>query len=525
MNFGLETKSFSTKWFFRGTKWFLRVVAALFVGMLLVKSLISVDQAGGDTWAYHLPFAARIWGMITEKNYLLEYNTELNYEGFPKLANFLQGFFWSIAGLQNPQAANLVSFLSLIVFLFFLWFYFKIPLYLSAITLLAVPLLHIATTACYVDLFGNVGVTILILMTFLFYFKKDFLTWKNVIVFTSAGAGAANTKYLLVPPVLLIFGLVLLRVIYLYLPLFKQSISLTTKQLLIFFNTTLVSGCLIFATEVYNIFLHGNPLYPLKVQIAGIVLNHRVVPSSDYMSAKIQSMMPIQRWIYSLLEIGAFDEKRPLKWTIAMDFVPLDSDTFGMGGYFALYVVFNVVLFICLCCRRSPETRTALGLFILMSVTTIILPFSYQLRYYMYWIMVLISLNLFLLQTNLSSVSSQTINRWVNPQNFGLIATVFLIAFVTSTRWEYTYPRANSLSDRINGVVRPILFKEIKDGEQFCLVGMSPHTFLYNSQFYPKRNYSIKAEFMISPEFVKEKCGSRRIIAPDEIKSQLRLKS
>ena len=508
------------------TKSFLVFIAVLFVSMLLIKSLISIDQAGGDTWTYHLPFAARIWGIITKKHYLFEHDIELNYVGFPKLANFFQGFFWSIAGIQNPQAANLVSFLSLTIFLFFLKSYLKIPLYLSAIALLAVPLIHIATTAAYVDLFGNVGVAILILMTYLLYLKKDFLTWKNVIVYTLAGAAAANTKYLLVPPVFLIYGLTLIRIIYDYIPGLKRSLHLTTKKIIIFLTVTLFSSCIIFATEIYNTIVYGNPLYPLKIQIAGIVLNHTVVPSANYMSPKIQAMMPLQRWIYSLLEIDAFSDQRPLKWTIAMDFVPLDSDNFGMGGYFALYVVFNVSLFLWLCCRRSPETKIALPLFVLMSIVTIMLPFSYQLRYYMYWIMVLISLNLFLVLTINSSERAIPVNyRFVNAQNVGLVATVFLIAFVAATRWEYTYPRHRSLAERIDGEVRPIILREIKEGEEVCLVGMSPHTFLYNSQFYAVRNYSVKAEFMVSPEFVKEKCGSRHIIAPYEVKPKLKLKS
>lgn len=49
------------------------------------------------------------------------------------------------------------------------------------------------------------------------------------------------------------------------------------------------------------------------------------------MADAIASMSPIQRWIFSLLEIGAFDERRPWPWTIAMDYVPLEADSFGMG--------------------------------------------------------------------------------------------------------------------------------------------------------------------------------------------------
>ena len=489
----------------------LKIISFVFMSFLLIRSLIRVD-GNGDTWMYQLPFAARIWHLVGPEHYLMDYERELMYNNFPKLANFLQGLFWSMAGINNPQAANLVSFLSLVLYLVFLKIYLKIPLYLSAIAILAVPLIHIAATACYVDLIGNVGVAIVILMTYLLYCRENFLNWRNIGVFTLGGFLAANTKFLLVPMVAIFFILALAKIIVTAL----DQKNINPLKIFQFLLISLISGIIIFATEFINVIQYQNPFYPLKISLGSWILNHAITPSADYLSPKLQAMSSLQRWIYSLLEIGAFDPQRPLPWTIAMDFVPLNSDSFGMGGYFAIYVIFNVVLFLFLCRRRTKETNFALGLFFLISTLTFLQPFSYQLRYYMYWIMVLIALNLFLIIQEQDAPKSI---KWINPNTFGLVATSVLILFVTMTRWDYTYPRTNFLASYMSSVLDPQIMQQLEDQQKYCLVDLSPHTFLYNSQFHPPRSYSIRAEFKISPEYIQEQCASRVILPPAKIQS------
>jgi hypothetical protein len=233
------------------------------------------------------------------------------------------------------------------------------------------------------------------------------------------------------------------------------------------------------------------------------------------MSATLQAMNPIQRWLVSLLEIGAFDDRRPLPWTIAMDFVPLDSDTFGLGGYFAIYIIFNVILFAVLCRRFTKESNIALGFIILLSLITAMLPFSYQLRYYMYWIMVLIGINLFLL------TQETQWHRWLNGRTVGLVATAIIIIFGIRTEWAYTYPETYSMEQHLKDWTKPVYLSELKPDHDYCLVALSPQTFLYSSPFHQKGDYSLKAEFMISPEYVKEQCADRIIIAHESVKDQL----
>lgn len=496
----------------------LQVFSTIIIVFLFLKSIVAVDWTSGDTWMYQLPFAARFWGMITPEHYIFEAEREPFYNTSTMLPNILQGFFWYIFGVQRPQGANLVSFLSLIGYFVFIKSYLKIPFYLSILTILAVPLIHIAATSCYVDLFGNIGLSITIIMTYLLYTKDNFLNQKNILIFILGGFIAANSKYLLVPPLTVIMFFAFIRIIWLIIienkGINKQQII---KNISLFIGIGSISSLLIFATEFKNIIVYQNPFYPIQVKIFGYELNHEIVPSSTYMSEKLQAMFPLQRWVYSLLEIGAFDERRPWKWTIAMDYVPLDSDSFGIGGYFAVYVIFNLVLFGFLCTNWNREIKVALCLVTTMSIITPFLPFSYQLRYYMYWIIVLITLNLYLFLNQLQRLSK--LPKFFNyslakTQNLGYIGLIIMIIFCISTKWDYTYPDAVSLNKFMTDHerVKTAIMTNIKDGEKICLVGFSPLTFLYNSQFHPNSNYSIKSEFLVEPDYIKEKCGDRRII-------------
>ncbi|BAQ64520.1 hypothetical protein [Geminocystis sp. NIES-3709] len=486
----------------------LKIFAGIIISFLFLKSLVAVDWINGDTWMYQLPFAARFWGLVSPEHYIFEAEREPLYNTSTMLPNILQGFFWYLFGIKRPQGANLVSFLSLIGYFIFLKNYLKIPYYLSIITILAVPLIHIASTSCYVDLITNVGFSITIILSYLLFLKEDFINYKNIFIFILGGFITANSKYLLVPPLALLIFIIFLRILWLIYFRFNAVNKIKNIVTLIF--ATIGTNIIIFLTSFKNLLLYQNPFYPLKITIFGHELNHTVVPSDDYMSAKIQAMSSIQRWVFSLLEIGAFDDRRPWKWTIAMDYVPLDADTFGLGGYFAIYVVFNVVLFGFLCRKNTPETKIALGFVIVMSILTPFLPFSYQLRYYMYWIIVLITLNLYLLLQQYEI----TKNSWIKPQYYGYVGTIIMMIFMVSTRWDYTYPNAMSLDKFMNNDnrVNPNVIAILEEKKEACLVGFTPLTFLYNSQFHDGKNYSVKAEFNLSKEEVEKKCGDRTII-------------
>jgi hypothetical protein len=489
-------------------KTLLTVTASLILFSIFLISFFDANY-GGDAFMYHIPFAARIWHIIPPEQYTFEYNTERRFLGFPLLANFLQGFFWFI--FQKPEATNLLCYVSLIVFISYLIFYLRIPLYLGTIALLAVPMVHMHAARSYIDLPGNISVSVLILTTYLLYIKKIDFNIQNLLIIILSATAAANTKFQLIPVTFITLCFTLTNILTQFwknTPQGQSKIIGLMKPLLISF----VASLIIFATPITNIVLYQNPFYPVKVEIAGIVLNHNeAVP--DFMHENLKKLSPAFRWAKSVLEINAFDSRRPWQWTLAMDFISWNEERFGMGGYFGGYVVFNILLFIFLCWRHNnTDSKVAMTLMVIMTFFTSIMPQSYELRYYMYWMIVFVSLNCYFV-CRLVEGSSPNIS-WIKPENLALIAAGFMIIFITKTRYFFTIPEFSSFHDQVQrtDIIDQNLLKNFKHQEQICLVAKVPHSFLYTSYFHSYSDYSIKAEFDMSPEYIEEKCQGRRIV-------------
>ena len=306
-------------------KTFLKLIALIVTISIFLKSIIDIDPSY-DTWTYHLPFAARIWAIVPGEIYRFEPVFDEFFNGFPLLAEFCQGFFWFI--FQRVQAANLVSFLNIILFICFLKVYCKVPLYLSAIALFAIPLVLTHATTSYVDLPGNIDIAILVMMTYLLYKQNDFPTKRDLLVIFFAAASASNIKLQLVPLVFLILCFIGFRIFWLH---FRHT-QAPKSSLLKAIPIALVASVLIFATPIKNIVLYGNPFYPVRIEVAGKVLNHKV-PKYNAAPDGLEEIPRSQRWLYSILEIKSPD------WSVDQ-WNGNNPDLFNrMGGFFW-----------CLCC-------------------------------------------------------------------------------------------------------------------------------------------------------------------------------
>ena len=465
---------------------FLKLIALIVVSFMFLKAIIDVDRSY-DTWVYHLPFAGRMWGITPVEMYGFENHEEARFAGFPILAEWFQGLFWFVFG--HVQAANLVSFLSLIIYFCFLKIYFQVPLYLSAIALLAIPLVQTHATTCYVDLPGNLCIAVLILTTYLLYTQNTF-TQRNLWAIFISAACAANIKPQLVPLVFVILCFTVCRIISLY---FYQNKSERLK-LQVFLPVIFLASLIIFATPLKNTVVYGNPFYPVRIEIAGQVLNHTMGlynASPDY----LQEASKPQRWLYSILEINSPN------WSV--DQYSPDPSKTRMGGFFGAYVVFNVLLFGYLMIRtRHRETITAAVTVAVMSIVAANFPQSHELRYFMYWMLVLVSFNLYLV-THLKRIGKSIIE----PKYIGIVA-VFALAFViTKTEYFYVKPSLLTLERYVQQSTNPKVLEQINPGEQVCLVGKQPNTFLYAAKFHPQLLfYSIKAAGDAG------NCGDRRVI-------------
>jgi hypothetical protein len=466
---------------YAGGTFFLKLIALIAIIGVFLKGIIDVDSnpnnvlSSWDSWNYHLPFAARIWGIVPPEMYLFESHEEYRFDGFPLLVEFLQGFFWFIT--QRLQAANLVGFVFLVLYGGFLRSYFQVPLYLSAIAFLAVPLIQIHVTSCYVDLPGNICMSILILLTYLLYVNKNANNWRNLLFIVLAAAGAVNTKLSFVPLVLLVLIFVLARVVWLR----WQTGEINHKWLLSSIPLIFLATLLIFATPIKNVVFYGNPFYPVKIEIAGIVLNHKL---GFYQAAPgyLENVPKAVRWLFSILEINSAN------WSV--DQWSNNPDQLRMGGFFGTYVVFNLFLFAYLLIQQwkqqQVKTRIALIVFSIMSIVTAFNPQSHELRYYMYWIISLISLNLILVITLEQLPENYSL---ITPKTMGLICLIFLTIVVVKTNYFYIKPSMYSLREYIHKTVDFGVLAGISPGDKVCVGKKQPHTFLYASKFHPYLDY------------------------------------
>ncbi|MEM8831602.1 MAG: hypothetical protein AAGE96_19910 [Cyanobacteria bacterium P01_G01_bin.19] len=368
---------------------FLSLIALALLISIFLKAIIDMDTNYDVGW-YHLPFAARIWGIIPVDSFASESKIEFRYDGFPLLAHFFQGLLWKLTG--RIQAANLVGYLSLIIYFVFLRFYFKIPLYLSAIALLTIPAVITHAPTSFVDLPGNIGVSVLVMMGYLFLRQTSSPQKKDLFVAFLGAASAANIKPQLQPLVFVLTLAIGVRLIWLY---FKNTIK-TNRKLWQTIPITILALSLIFVTPIKNVAFYGNPFYPIKIEIVGIVLNHKLVPQTYS-----QGNRP-QKWLRSIFEINT------PQWSADQFNRSGNPKLLGRGGgFFGAYVAFNLLLLAGLSIneqlskekrfsKKTNDARVALATILSISFIPANFPQSHELRYFMFWMITLVSLNLFL---------------------------------------------------------------------------------------------------------------------------------
>ena len=495
-----------------GIETILYAIAFSVAASVFFKVILDVDNNYDPGW-YHLPFAGRLGGILPREMFIGDEKWfEPRFDGFPLLAHFLQGMFWRITG--RIQSANLVSFLGIVGYWFFLKSYFQIPLYLAIIALFSIPLVLNHASTSFVDLFGNVGTSILVMMSYRFYKNRQLPKFNELFMAFLGGAIAANTKTQLQPLVFVILIVVGIRLCWLY---WRQSAVGLIKVVPVSILATLI----IFATPVKNTILYSNPLYPIKIEVAGIVLNHKLSPEA-YEEGNRQ-----QNWVMSVLEINA-----PFIWT--PDQWSSDPNRSRRGGFFGAYVVFNLLLLLGFGVReliqnrslppaeRSREAKYAVFTAIAMSLVPLNFPQSHELRYFMYWMITLVSLNLYLI-----CLSKQPFGKWLQAKYMALVYLVFLAIVLSKIGRFAAIPSNQTLDKYVEFGVKSEFLSQIRSDDRVCLLSRHigediqyaptaalKYAYLYSSHFHPELNYDYSIQAALNPQV----CGDRTII-PSNLES------
>ena len=304
----------------------LKCIAFGLIISIFVSAVHDVSRAW-DVWFYHMPFAARLAGIVPPSLFAFDPGNESRFQGFPLLAELLQGFLWRLTG--RPQAANLVAFSSVPVFGLFLRYRFGVPLYLSILGLLAVPLVQLHMTSCYADLPGNTAAAALILLALESYTRSEPPTARTLTLAVLAAAVAANTKALLHPVVFIALTLLALRAAVLHR---KVGVFATHHaHRLAALGAIAIVFSVIFATPLKNLVMHANPYYPLDFTVLG---HHFPGLEQPYQSSPVwlaSAPRPV-RFVASVLEIYAVPLADRHRWTIDQWTVPT-APGYRMGGF------------------------------------------------------------------------------------------------------------------------------------------------------------------------------------------------
>ena len=472
------------------------VVVAALVGTLMTWRTLSGIDPFFDTFAYHLPFAARLAGLCPETCYRMHPVLEARFEGFPKLYHFLQGFAWRWSG--TPVAGHALTLAIFGSFALYLRRGFDVPVALTLIGLLAVPLIQIHASASYIDLPLNllVAVAALAIMDLM---RDSVIGWRRPFLVVGCLAVAANSKLTMIP----LAGALWLW--WLALMALKgqagKDPERPCRRWSRLTGIALLSAVVVFAAAWRNLLIFGNPLYPLQVELPLLTLAGPEVamqPGWDSLAEGWRDVPSPVRWLASVLEVGGYQD-RPLPWTYDQGScvtAPLlepcllsSAPSFRMGGYFVAYVLFLLIFLAFRLRYLNPAARRAVAAtFTLVTLLAAFFPHSHELRYVMFWIIALVAMALVCTFSPAFAPGGGSGVRRVLAS--GMLAAFASVALLTSG--HYLVPAGRSveglilelgIDDRVNG---------IDDGTVACVDSeWQPFTFLFAPLFHPGRTYSV----------------------------------
>lgn len=489
--------------FLRGS---LIAAAGLLSLSILLKAFFDLDRSWDTLW-YHLPFAARLLSIVPDTSIQFSSSIEDRYLGFPLFAEYLQGLIWLVT--KRPETTNLVAFFSLATYFLFLRLYFKVPLHLAALGLLAVPAVHIHASLSYVDLIGNLAVATLLMTLFATYISRRVPTFLDVSLASLAVAAAINTRFQLAPIAGLGLAILVLKLVWPSKTAAGVYIKSRGPQLLLL----ALALPIIFFTPLKNLWLHSNPFFPIKINVAGLELPGTATPGNFSPIPLLETPRSL-RWFYSVLELspGPFIQPKRSQIPLVQPVWSVDQWTdphhpgYLMGGTFGAYMLFNLAFLSMLAWKiRSPEIRIGLVMLAMLSLVTSFFPESHIVRYYMYWPIILVSLNLALLQT--SSVSKPS-SRLISSNLFGTVALMAVLIVVMRTDGRYTLPKFSSFDDYVNQVVDKTLVAGLGPGDKLCFVGEAFEVkyFAYAPELRERGGYVIRTVYD------KSECGDYRVV-------------
>jgi hypothetical protein len=455
-------------------KLFVEVAAAVILLALFFRAFTTFDQSW-DTVAYHAPWAARLMGLCDPSCFELAWFLEKRFQSFPILVEWLQGAAWWLTG--RPEAINLPSFASLIALIVYLQIYWRVPWAWATLAFCAVPFVQIFATIAYIDLPTNVAAAIAVLALLSLLLNRD-LTPAHLAIAALAVVFLGNSKTQMMP----VAGLIAVAVVLgstILSPAGLLSLRSYRGWLL-----GLLLGLALSATALRNLVVFGNPVYPVQfLGLPGVEYAFIDDQAPEYLRGLPHGLV----WLFSIIEFSALDGRR-IPYTVGNGEVPITAPSYRMGGYFGFYVLISLGLLAIAALRTERRIRMIVFSFVgVVTVVVAFLPASSELRYYMFWFLLILCLNLWLFL-------SPRVADWAGRAELGLaFKAITLCCFVAVVAWtggDYLKPGPSLREALVERGIQQTIDTEIADGSVTCSHELQT-AFLYADVFQPGRNYQI----------------------------------
>ncbi len=461
--------------------------AALVLAALVARGLSTFDVSW-DALAYHLPFSGRLAGLCSKDCYVMMDGLEERFRAFPKSIHYLQAALWRLTG--TPYSLGIVNLAAAVGLCVFLRALFRVTLPLAVLAVLAIPLVLIHATSYYVDLATNVAATVALLLFYTLLAEPERFTPTRLIAFFLACAVFANAKPQMIIPGGLMAGAMVATLLVLAWRRAAPFVTATLKPALAA-SVAVVGLFLVAVTPLSNLVTFGNPVYPIGVTIGPLSLpGPERADQSISIPHPLASIPAAGRWAMSVLEVNAYNF-RETPWVIDQGGVAQDKPSFRMGGYNVAFILFNllVLMFQARSAAVPPRAaKSATALFLATTVVTSLLPLAHELRYYMFWPLTLVSLNLILLHAGAQDPEQR--NGMIRLYAVGVLVAFLSAALVTGGRYLLA-PHDQNVALLLRGTgIADQVAATVKDGDVACLRETAPLSYLYAPIFHGNRPYT-----------------------------------
>lgn len=460
-------------------------VFGLFMAAILAKSITDADLTW-DSFNYHLPFAARRAGLIPASAYEFSLWLEECYRGIPAVPYYIYGFLWRVS--RDINTPNIVSGLAFAGYCLFVARTFRAPVMLAVVSVAAVPVIQVALSSVYTDLVTNVCFTgALMLATSVLIERERPLLWRvlGALAFVSVSANF-KTQFVAIGGLFIpVFGLILYAVREdgrrLSSRLLEEwrGASLPVKALL----PALALLC--YASALKNLIFYGNPILPAGLAIMGHRILPGILPSEAFREPQYLENAPeFVRWVLSVLEYLSLGF-RPMPYKLGQGDVAADSQALRMGGYCAMYVIYNLGIFVWTTLFTDRPRRALAAGFLALTLAVACLPSAHELRYYSFWMLYLVTLNIALLW------------KWQpdpgGRRHFALVAAATFVFVASITGWGLFIPKHQTARSQIAAMdLYRVLEPRLQDGKKYCLVNWGPFPLLASAFFHRGHDYAIR---------------------------------